>query len=201
MFQMTGLKNLYENMKNNRQITYCIFNYTHNRIELEIMFDINPKPFRLLIIRKHSNKTLLLDILNGFKLDMFLSKEKYQMLLDILDIKSGGVTPFSTKKFFEELNSAIPSQVVQYNLNNNLRHIISQVNNFDETDLVYIKRLTDWTKIKSNKHVTEKNRDKTKYLYPDVFETIKDKNISVVYTSDEKYSNYTNIKNIKVVYE
>ncbi|MEL1110518.1 hypothetical protein AADW40_09355 [Campylobacter jejuni] len=47
-------------------MTYCIFNYTHNRIELEIMFDINPKPFKLLIIKKHSNKTLLLDILNGF---------------------------------------------------------------------------------------------------------------------------------------
>ncbi|MFH5315348.1 DUF6037 family protein, partial [Campylobacter coli] len=81
--KMTGLENLYKDIKN-KQMTYCIFNYTHNRIELEIMFDINPKPFKLLIIKKYSNKTLLLDILNGFKLDIFLSKEKYQILLDIL---------------------------------------------------------------------------------------------------------------------
>ncbi|EHB4036480.1 hypothetical protein JYA48_001881, partial [Campylobacter jejuni] len=118
----------------NKQMTYCIFNYTHNRIELEIMFDINPEPFKLLIIKKHSNKTLLLDILNGFKLDIFLSKEKYQILLDILDIKGGGTIPFSTKKFFEELNNAIPHQVMQYNLSNNLRYIISQVNNLDEAN-------------------------------------------------------------------
>ncbi|EAK9986034.1 hypothetical protein A9372_07895 [Campylobacter jejuni] len=196
--QMTNLKNLYKDIKN-KQMTYCIFNYTHNRIELEIMFDINPEPFKLLIIRKHSNKTLLLDILNGFKLDIFLSKEKYQILLDILDIKGGGTIPFSTKKFFEELNSAIPHQVMQYNLSNNLRYIISQVNNLDEANLVYIKCLIDWSKKENNKHVTEKNRKKTKYLYPDVFEIIKDKNISVVYTNNKDYSKHTNIEDIEVI--
>ncbi|HEF1622227.1 TPA: hypothetical protein R8T64_000118 [Campylobacter lari] len=196
--KMTGLENLYKDIKN-KQVTYCIFNYTHNRVELEIMFDINPKPFKLLIIKKYSNKTLLLDILNGFKLDIFLSKEKYQILLDILDIKGADTTPFSTKKFFEELNSAIPHQVIQYNLNNNLRYIISQVNNFDEANLVYIKCLKDWSKNKNNRHVTEKNRKKTKYLYPDVFEIIKDKNISVVYTNNKDYSKYTSVEDIEVI--
>ncbi|EFB6939737.1 hypothetical protein HGL76_001757, partial [Campylobacter coli] len=187
--KMTGLENLYKDIKN-KQMTYCIFNYTHNRIELEIMFDINPKPFKLLIIKKYSNKTLLLDILNGFKLDIFLSKEKYQILLDILDIKGGGATPFSTKKFFEELNSAIPSAIVQYDLNSNLRHIISQIKNFEDADLIYVKHLIDWNKINSGKHVSQKNRDKTEYLYPDIFKIIKDKNISVVYTNNKDSSKY-----------
>ncbi|MBZ7954980.1 hypothetical protein H2270_01225 [Campylobacter sp. RM17709] len=196
--QMTGLKTLYSSMKN-KEMVYCIFNYVHNKVELEIMFDIGSEIFKLLIIKKYSNITLLLDISKGFILDIFLSKEKYQILLDILDIKSGGNNPFSTKKFFLELNNAIPPFAKQYNLDNNLRYKISQANQLEEANLIYVKGLIDWNKVNSNKHVTVRNREKTKYLYPDIFELIKDKNISVVYTNDEKYSNYTNIKNVEVM--
>lgn len=198
--QLTGLKELYKDMKA-KNLSYSIFDYKHNHIKLEILFDINTQPFKLLIIKQCSNLTLLLDIKTGFELDIFLTQEKYQILIEMLEIKSGKTNPFSTKKFFEELNNAIPLQAEKYQMNNNLRYIISQTNKLDEADLIYVKCLRDWSKTKSNKHVSEKNREKTKYLYPDIFEIIKDKNISVVYTGDEKYSHYTNIKDIEVIHE
>ncbi len=197
--KMTGLKELYKDMKA-QKLPYHIFKYNHNDIVLEILFDININPFRLLIIKQYSNLTLLLDIETGFELDVFLTQEKYKILIDILEIKSGKTNPFSTKKFFEELNSAIPFRVKKYQMNNNLRYIISQANKLEKANLIYVKCLINWSKTESGKHVSEKNRKKTKYLYPDIFETIKDKNISVVYTTDEKYSHYTNIKDIEVIY-
>jgi len=43
--------------------------------------------------------------------------------------------------------------------------------------------LRDWDKYpKLCKNVSTKNREKTRLLYPDIYETIKDKNISVFYT-------------------
>lgn len=45
----------------------------------------------------------------------------------------------------------------------------------------------------------KKIEKKTKYLYPDVFEIIKDKNISVVYTNNKDYSKHTNIEDIEVI--
>ncbi|MBR2112879.1 MAG: hypothetical protein IJ950_08190 [Helicobacter sp.] len=197
--KMTGLKELYKNMKA-QKLPYHIFKYNHNTIELEILFDINRNPFGLLIIKQYSNLTLLLDIKTGFELDVFLTREKYQVLREILEIKSGKTNSFSTKKFFEELNNAIPSCVKEYKIDNNLRYIISQVKNLDKAHLIYVKCLIDWSKTESGKHVSDENREKTKYLYPDIFELIKDKNISVVYTNNEKYSHHTNIKDIGVIY-
>lgn len=36
------------------------------------------------------------------------------------------------------------------------------------------------------KHATKENREKTRLLYPEIYEKIKDKNISVFYTDKEK---------------
>lgn len=179
-----GLQTLYKDMKSKNE-TYAIFDYKHNQIKLIILFDTKPQPFSLLLCKRYSSQSLLLDIKQGFMLNPFLSPEQYKILLQMLEIQSGA-TKFLTSVFFQELDSKIPSQTCDYEMDTELRKIISYAKNFEDKDKLFLYGYIDWDKTGSGKQYTQANRDKTKILYPSVYNAIKDKNISVRYTNDSK---------------
>ncbi|WP_246058918.1 DUF6037 family protein [Campylobacter troglodytis] len=182
--KMTGLETLYKDMKAKNE-TYAIFDYRHNKIKLVILFDTKTTPFYLLLIKKHSTQTLLLDVEYGFNLSTFLGN-KYQLLLQILEIQSGKTNPFSPKVFFKELNDKIPTNIHHYEPDYETRKLISYAKNYEEKDKVFICGCMDWDKIKNGKTYTQANREKTKILYPNVYAKIKDKNINIKYTDNKK---------------
>lgn len=91
--KMDGLIDLYTSMKE-KGLDHTAFDYIHNNIKLYIFFDIETKPFRLLLIKKHSSITLLLEIHQGFVLNTHLEREKYNILREILEIKMVAPLPF-----------------------------------------------------------------------------------------------------------
>lgn len=99
MIKMIGLQTLYKDMKSKNE-TYAIFDYQHNKIKLIILFDIKPQPFSLLLCKRYSSQSLLLDIKQGFILNPYLSPEQYKILLQMLEIQSGA-TKFLTSVFFK----------------------------------------------------------------------------------------------------
>lgn len=184
--KLNGLEILYKDMRG-RGKDYAIFDYNHSiKIKLIILFDIKTNPFSLLLIKKHSTQTLLLDIQRGFMLDTLLPPEQYKCLLQILEIKPGITKSFSTKEFFQKLNSKIPTYIHSYILDDKTRIAISCSKNFEEKDKIFICGYIDWDEIKNGKTYTQANREKTRILYPDVYEKIKDKNISIKYTANKK---------------
>lgn len=188
--KMTGLETLYRNMKAKNE-TYTIFDYRHNKIQLVILFDTKTTPFSLLLIKKYSTKTLTLDIECGFNLNTFLG-DKYQLLLQILEIQGGETNPFKPTVFFQKLNTNIPTDTHHYKLDDETRKVISCAKNFGEKDKVLICGYIDWGKSKNSKTYTQANREKTKILHPDVYAKIKDKNISIKYT-DKKEEEVTTL--------
>lgn len=98
---MTGLETLYGNMRNNNT-NHTIFYYVHaNKVQLVVLFDIGTKPFSLFLIKKYSDKqSLSLTIERGFNLNILLPKNRYQLLLQMLEICGGITNRFSTKIFF-----------------------------------------------------------------------------------------------------
>lgn len=192
---MTGLQTLYKDMKIKNE-TYTIFDCQHNKIKLIMLFDISSQPFSLLLFKRRSSQNLLLDIQQGFMLNPSLSQEQYKTLLQILEIQNGA-TIFRTSVFFQELNSKIPCQTSAYEMDTEIRKIISCARNFEEKDKIFLYGYIDWDKIESNKRYTQANREKTRILYPPVYNTVKDKNISVRYTDDCQYEKNQYLDDLK----
>lgn len=198
---MSGLKNLYKQMKD-KDLTYTIFDYRHNSIALVAMFDIDKNPFQLLIIKKGTNLTLSLDIEYGFSLETFLLPEDYEKLKEILEIPRmpKGENPFQPSEFFKEFNKKIPSTLLEYTQSSEIKQIFAKFYNPDEDEnKIYILGMIDWTG--KNKTYSEKNREKTRILYPEVYRAIKDKNISIKYTSNENCSKNTTYQTCKFIHD
>ena len=182
--QMTGLIALYKDIKS-QNVTYAIFDYKHNRIQLAILFDIKTTPFSLLLVKKHSNQNLSFDVKKGFCIDLLLSSERYECLRRMLEIPSGSTNRFRPSEFFRELNAKIPSHIPQYKLDDSVRMAIAYSKNFEDKDKIFVRGLIDWDKIRNGKTYTRTNREKTRILYPNIYDKIKDKNISVSYTNNK----------------
>lgn len=162
--------------------TYDVFDYVHNGIEFSVMFDVNCQPFKLTFIKKRSTLYLILDVQAGYQINTYLG-EKLQILRDMLELKDGK-TKFSTNQFFEEFNLKIPKVISEKKIS---KATLSRVYHCEESEKVYIRELRDWDKYPLlEKHATPENREKTRLLYPEIYENIKNKNISVFYTDKER---------------
>ena len=80
------------------KMTYDVFDYSHNGIQFNILFDVNCIPFKLIFIKKNSGQYLILDVLAGYQLNTYLG-EKLKILKDMLELKNGK-SKFSTNQFF-----------------------------------------------------------------------------------------------------
>lgn len=197
--KMNGLVDLYKSIKE-QGLSYTIFDYTHNGIEFFIMFDIGTNPFKLLLVKKYSLLTLSLDINKGFILETSLEKEKYETLKEMLEIKKGNTNPFSTTIFFKELDSKIPKEAKKPVLDENHKSVISRVYQCEEQDKIFPFGFVDWDYNGSKKRYTERNREKTRLLYPDIYKAIQGKNISIRYSNENKHANnnkFSDLENIK----
>lgn len=176
--KLTNLEPLYNDiLKNNK--TYDVFDYKHNNIDFSVLFDIQSEPnYTLIFIKKKSDLFLELKIATDFSLNTYLG-DKLAILLKMLEL-SYGRTRFSTSEFFKEFNEKIPKTISQKFLS---KTTLTKIYQCEEANNVYIKELRDWTQYPLlNKSVRPENREKTRLLYPEIYESIKDKNISVFYT-------------------
>ena len=72
-----NLRNLHlDILKHN--ITYDVFDYSHNGIQFNILFDVNCIPFKLIFIKKKSVQYLILDVMAGYCKWYYGSAEKFQ---------------------------------------------------------------------------------------------------------------------------
>lgn len=198
MVHMSRLKNLYKQIKDKNR-TYAIFDYCHNKIKLIAMFDIGVDPFQLLLIKRGTQLTLSFNIKRGFILDAFLSPEDYERLKEILEIPKTpkGENPFQPSEFFKELNEKIPSTLLEYTQSSEVKRILARhYNPQEEENKIYVLGMIDWT-TKTKGSYTKENREKTRILYPEIYQAIKDKNISIKYTANEAYRNNRKIENLK----
>ncbi|MEG0824002.1 MAG: DUF6037 family protein [Erysipelotrichaceae bacterium] len=184
MLKLNNLESFHNDiLKNNK--TYGVFDYTHNSIDFNILFDIVKIPFKLYLIKKNNGESIDLDVDSEYRIDTYLG-DRLKTLRSMLEL-SNGKSSFKTNDFFNEFNKKIPSQLSQCPIK---QIYLQSIYNYEDSELVYFKCLIDWDKnTVSNKHFTAANREKTRILYPQIYEYIKDKNISVVYTDQESESN------------
>lgn len=168
-------------------MTYCIFPFQKNKVKFDIYFDINKNPYQLGFIVKGTSLSIWFNIQRGFIIDCILPKAQYNLLCSILNLKAtDNFTPFSTAAFFNEFNNSIPNQLLPLDL---YRDTVLQVAitkySVEEPDNLYYWGKTDWN-LPHNKGKgtrSAQNLEKTRILYPEIYDIIKNKNISIKYTS------------------
>ena len=165
------------------------FEFQYNEILTDVIFDTrNSESWEIIFMKVGIGKTLTIPIKLGYKFTIDTSK-KYQEFISFFNIKNSK-GKFSIKSFKDYFNENIPDE---YKLSDNTRKKIIKYDRIDmDSEVIYPISLTNWELIhaKNNKlpkdkfHRSSKNLAKTKQLYPDLYEAIKDKDISVNYSTE-----------------
>lgn len=178
--KLNGIIPLYKKLKSTNK-TYGIFKYTKNKIDFDIFFDIGTNPFKIGFLVLNDDFQLWINIKNGFIINPFLAKNDLNKLVEILNLKYNPNNKFSTKKFFEEFNSKIPKEF-RFIKKQDLPRLINSTYDIEDSEKMYYNGIIDWDHINNSNNRQEKNLEKTRLLYPNLYERIKDKNISVRYS-------------------
>jgi len=180
---LSNLRELYKSLKENNE-TYYIFEYRKNNSCFQVLFDTFNSPFELHFLLKESNFSFKIIVQKGFHINEFLDRATYKNLCDVLMLKFDEKNPFSTKIFFEEFNSKIPQYKQQLKEERELlKFYVSQI---EESDKLYFDGFIEWNKINNGRGATIRNLEKTRILYPNLYEKCKRENISVRYTHIDK---------------
>lgn len=178
---LDGLIPIYQEIKK-RSETYCVFKFNKNKIEFDIFFDIGTNPFRLGFLLIESNFELWLDVQQGFRISTMLEREKLKELRELLGLKFDPNNPFSTKSFFEEFNSKIPNTPPHYKKEQRDRIVLYSFS-IEEPDKLYYAGIIEWDKMQSGRKRSFENLEKTRLLFPELYRQIRDRNVSVRYSS------------------
>lgn len=180
---LDGIIPLYKEIIKNKE-TYCVFPFTKNKIEFDVFFDIEKTPFRLGFLVIKSNFQLWLNVTRGFNISTVLDREDYKRLKDLLGLKYDPANPFSTTSFFEEFNKKIPAVIPVIN-SEHRKQLILYSYSIEERDRLFYAGLYEWDKLGSDKKRSLENLEKTRLLLPELYNQIKDRNVSVRYSATE----------------
>ena len=180
--KLNRIEQIYRGLKNDNE-TYYIFDYSKNSIIFNILFDIYYSPFKLHFLVVEDNFSFVIDINKGFIISTSLNKEDYIRLCRVLGLKYDEDNPFSPKIFFEDFNKNIPPYSRREYKKRELYKFY--YNNIEEPDKIYYKGILAWNKINNGRNVTQKNLEKTRILYPELYEFCKRENVSIIYTANK----------------
>lgn len=162
------------------------FDFTYKNIVYSCLFEANyEEGFSLSFFKQITGDSLKIPILPSYLVNTYI--EDRELFTDFwnffqLQAKDGG---FTMESFFERLNKSIPSK---FEINKNLnRPLISKKYVTEDKERPYFLGFINWQTLRAkNPEVrgsrSETNLEKTKILYPQIYQAIKDYDISVRYT-------------------
>jgi hypothetical protein len=179
--KLTGLENIYKGLKKNNE-NYFIFTFQKRNIIFNVLFDIFKKPFELCFIQKNKRFHFSIKVELGFVIDPRLGSETYKKLCEILNLKYDPNNRFSPFAFFSEFNKMIPKYSKRVKEKRELLDFY--IYDIEEPEKLNFGGTIEWKKINNGKHVSKKNLEKTRILFPERYETCKREDISIIYKSD-----------------
>ncbi len=177
---LDGLIPIYKQIKRQNE-TYCVFPFTKNKVDIDVFFDIKDNPFKLGFLVMKSNFQLWIDVRQGFIISTVLDPKDYKKLTDLLGLRYDPANPFSTNSFFDEFNKRIPASI-PFTKRDHQNRLILYSHSIEDQDKLYFDGLIDWDKLGSDQNRSFKNLEKTRLLFPQLYNLIKHRNISVRYS-------------------
>ncbi|HFI0144961.1 TPA: DUF6037 family protein [Streptococcus suis] len=180
--KIDNLRELYKSMCG-LGVQIGTFVHVYNGIESDVIFDT--RTWVLSFIKKGLGDTLTLSIQKGFRFTIEGDSE-YRRFIAYFGI-SGGKGKFSIADFVDNFSNQVPTQ---YNITDDTRETIISYDRLDSrSEGIYPIGIKNWDVIhaknpnlpKDKYHRTKENLLKTKELYPNIYDIIKDKDITVLY--------------------
>ncbi len=159
------------------------FEHRYNSIISDVVFDT--REWKLIFIKKRVGETLSIRVKRGFRFTIDGNGE-YRKFISYFNI-GGGKGQFKIKDFIEHFSAQVPTG---YTITDNIRQTIMNYDCLDsKSEGIYPIGIKNWEVIhaknpdlpKEKYHRTEGNLQKTKELYPKIFNEIKDKDITIIY--------------------
>lgn len=189
---MTALKNLEPIIQQMQAChkKYTTFKFTFNQINCDVIFDIaKSENYEITLVKTSENN------FDTFSFTVY--NPSLKVFIDLKGIKNFfnipyGKTFFDINNFLNKLNQSIPKKL--NSSESEARTLVAKINNVPDSHKIYYKDLKNWEQSNSGNHRTNKNLQKVKILLPDLYEKIKDKDISVNFTAEpnskeqEKYN-------------
>lgn len=182
--KLPNLKKLHWSMKK-LDLLVDVFDFSYNEVDCSILFNPDYKTgFSLTFFKKKNAHVLKLPVQPGYNL--IIENENFHAFCRFFEIKREKGA-FSIIDFFEYLNSKIPTKSIPNTTDQ--RKIISSLIPIDDSEKIYFDHLINWEKARAKNPELKKGRDpknleKTRLLYPEIYQEIKDFDISVAYSSE-----------------
>lgn len=180
-----GLREFYSSMRK-LNVEIGTFKHTYNDIISDAIFDTrNSAGWQLIFIKRLDGAVLRTPVQLGYRFSIN-GNEEYATFRTYFEI-GAGKGEFSIKDFVNHLSRQIPTE---YRLTDYKRTSILKYDRLDnDSEGIYPIRITNWEVVhaknpelpKDKYHRTKKNLAKTKELYPKIYQTTKDMDITINY--------------------
>lgn len=178
-FTMTRLRSQFYH---HDQLDFACLDFKFNNVELTAFYDRDENS--LLFVKKKSNLELEITIDKYFNVNDHLATEDFYLLIKMLELGYSTEHKFIPKSFFKEFDDNF---AWRENLSTFEKRYLNVRRNLEDPDAIYYDRRIDH-RGKNNGHVTQRNRDKVKRYFPKLYAHIKDKDISIGFTSENKHA-------------
>ena len=183
IFQFRHLKDIYEKQLEPNQEYTAIFDCSYNEVPFSMLITTDEQDvISLYFIKVGTREELSFDIDNNFSINTYVD-DLYSKLIEFFNIQYNDNHCFRPFEFFLYIDRNAKLRPFNKTLS---RFDTTKIYKLNNPDAVYYHSMVNWDNTSSKKHFSKENRDKVKKLLPQLFEHIKDKNISVRFTNQSK---------------
>lgn len=182
-FQFQHLKKIFEHQLIPNQEYTAIFDCSYNNIEFSILITTDEEDvISLYFIKIGTREELAFDIDNSFSINTYVD-DLYNKLIKYFNIQYNENQRFRPFELFLHIDRNAKFRPFNESLK---RYVTTKLYKLNKPDAIFYHSMVNWDKTNSQKHYSKENRDKVKKLLPQLFEHIKNKNISVRFTNQPK---------------
>lgn len=182
-YKLNGLVPLHRAMKE-RGAESAAFPFEFGRVTCSALFFTDESPYKLVFYKHVSGERLEFEVHRGYIIRLPRSRE--DEIVSFFEIPGGGLRWHLFNRLVEAINNQAPKEFRPPKTAE--RRAIAEARQLEEADKIYFCGFRDWSEINARtgciRHRTDENLRKVKLLDRRMYEDIKDKDISVCYTSD-----------------
>ncbi|EMF0110316.1 DUF6037 family protein [Enterococcus mundtii] len=167
-----------------REQTVGIFDFSYNNKKYTLLFTyINKQDQAEIFFTKvGTQSTLSLPISQKFSINTFFDKQTYKNLrlfFEVPYVLDG--PPFRPIELFQTIDSGLKFKSIDKTTSREERSSLYRVPN---PHAIYYNYMIDWDLHKGDKHYSQFNRQKVQVLIPELYERIRNRNISVFFQDE-----------------
>lgn len=180
--KLDRIESIYKELIKDNTHTIPSFDFKYNKLEFTLLLILSKD--ELFFLKKGTTETFSLEIID-FEIDNYFS-DNYSKACEFFEIKysENSSERFKPGHLIDAINY---NSIYKEYLPDDTRKQINNKYNLEDPDSIYYYSIRDHAKYGNKSHYSPENREKVRILLPELYERIKNRNISIGFTSDPNY--------------